>query len=295
MGKSIVVLRTMKALVMTALVAGVAGCGLVSELQSNQMAVALLLQSPSVPNPSNPTTTIPGITTFSVEFASVSLSAVNGNAANAATPTDGAMVVLKFHDVGMNVDRAITVPGKGNGTYFLDSTNSNLVYQSGQPYTVVITYAGSTYEMTTTPGAAVKINEFEPGHAPAPAVDGPVADTLINWPPNTAFTITRDPPTDANVAFWDLATYSGNTPTDVATNRPATASDFLNLILNESTFELPSFTIPGSNFKANQTYVVSLVSVAQGSQVTSDASVSPLFPGSNFYGGAASSGVLTTN
>jgi hypothetical protein len=265
------------------------GCGIVDQITANEIAVGVLLQSPAAKDPRYPTgvKTLPQVTTFNLLFADVNKSAVlNGKtSASDVTPIPKATVTLQFHDPDANKDISINVTDQGAGKYGVDSSSSQngsqLVFKQTQ-YTATIVWSGKTYKLQVTPPLPVKIKEFE------------ATPVITNYTAGTDFTVTRDPSTDTNVAFVELASLANNSVNQVYTNAPKDVVGFINLVVEPSAWKTPSFTIPGSNFQASTPYLVSLATLAQGGSVEGDASLTTLSTGSTFLAGTTSGGSIVT-
>ncbi len=279
-------------LVATALAsAGLSGCGQL--LSTQEVAMAVLLSTPSVTNPSDSTKTIPGATTFSVFLGSADpTQLLSGQAVgtNAITPQDDATVTLTYTDATTHMPVSVSVPSKGAGTgAYLVAGDSMLQYEQ-VPYTVTIVRGGSTYMLTGTPPSPEKIKEFESNAV------------LMNQDVSMGFTVTRDPTRSPEpIAFVAMAAVDSSlasNPTALDsgatyTNAPSDALGFLNLLLSPGQWETDSFTIPASAFSSPSMtpYLITLTPVSQGAVAPGSATLS-IF--SNFLIGQASAGVVVS-
>ena len=106
------------------------------------------------------------------------------------------------------------------------------------------------------------------------------------------FTVTRAAPlgVSANpIAFVALSRLTGQTRADEWTNLPKDPMGFLSFVLADDAWRPDSFTIPGEKFVSGQAYAVTLTSTKEGG---GEDGSSPLFIGSTFLAGVASSGAV---
>ncbi len=266
-----------------ALVLSVAGCDqLLSQLESDHVAVAMLVKVPEQQNPVPGGQPLPGVVRFQLFLGAIQKSAAAAGLASGATPgatgLAGAQVKLLFRDTEQNVDLEVPIPDKGAGAYDLDSLTDARLKLMKTEYTAQIVHGGHTYKLKVTPPEPSDIAEV----AAAPL------RVIKDHPENTDLRLTRANIVAENpIAFVNLAQVSPTTKADHWTNAPTDAMGLLSLALNDGAWRADSFTIPGAKFASGAGYVVTLTSLAQG-QV--DGSSSALFLGSTFFAGVASGG-----
>jgi hypothetical protein len=273
---------------------------LVQQLEAKDFAVAVLLATPSVPNPKNPSAMLSGAATLSVFVGATDVTKISGNkpSADAISPESDATVSIEFTPKSGTTPISVSVPSKGSGVYAVTSKESMLTLEDGTAYTVTIARAGQTYVLTGTSLATPpKIKEFED---PSPKVI-PNYDYVAR----NGFTVTRDPTKDDTnlnpVAFVamqaiDSNTTASSTPASSGltySNVPTTPLGFLELVLDKSKWQANTFPIPVEKFAAATPYLITMTGVSDGKNPITNGS-SALFAGSTFLIGTADAGGVVT-
>lgn len=261
------------------------GCEeLLNQLQAENMAVAVLTQTPPMEDPSNPGQNLPEAAAFTLTFSKVDKAQMTGGSPGegAIEPIKSAEVKLSFKDTDTNEDVVLNLSADSSGTYAASSKDSKLKVRP-TPYTLEIKHAGKTHKMTVTPPAPAKIKEFETSKL--------IADHDAGAP----LTISRDAaanPNDTPVAIINVVGKNSDGG-PAYTNLPNDALGLVKFALKDDDWKATSFEIPGSTFAASSQYVVTMSTMAKGSQST-EAGVSALFTGSSFLAGTSDAGLVVT-
>ncbi len=258
-------------------------CDFTQKAQSNTLAAATLLATPSY----DLVVTFDGGTFDAGSVPSVVTSALffgNRDPNNpAADPSglSGAGVTVGFTGSTLNLG------DQGGGKYSLDSTqNSQLVYTAGAVYTFQVAYSGQTYVGAVTAPPQERIAQFHPT---------PYAPITVQV--NTPFTLQRQAPPSgqsylpAFTVVFPLDA-SGNRQAPTYDNVPAKPLDLLNFVVDDSAWTTPIISLPGSAFpSAGTRYLVVVTAVQKGDQSQFS---SNLFLGSAFVAGTADVGLAQT-
>lgn len=256
--------------------------GLTDQLTANHFAVATLVQIPDQKNPSTQET-VPGLVTFQLVFGLIDRTKIVGPTAGAGAFSGlaDAQVKLLFQDPTRGATE-INVAHQGAGIYRIDSqTASQLAYHPIE-YVVQIVSGSETHRLKVTAPEQAAIQEF---------VDAGALPVLTHAA-GTPFTVTRASPMGVAgnpIAFVALSRLTGNARADEWTNLPKDPFAFLSFVLADDAWRQDSFTIPGESFASGQAYAVTMTSTKEGG---GEDGSSPLFIGSTFLAGVASSGAV---
>ncbi|MFO0747206.1 MAG: hypothetical protein U1F43_16305 [Myxococcota bacterium] len=264
-----------------------AGCdGLLKDLETQEVGVAVLLATPDMKDPLTQEP-IAGVTTIDVFFGQVDVSqglSGAGITSDAYTGRADASVHLSFSDPHGGGPRDLVVPSVGNGEFRLDSRDEPQLVYAQVAYTVTIVLEGHTYRMQVVAPGQTDITEIEQ------TADGVIRDHVAGAP----LTVTRADGQGADKndpAFVRLTALGHGDPTEAWTNAPSDAVGFVDVVLRDDRWRVDQFVVPGSEFTRGSAYLLTLAPLARGEVVTTHGETQ-LFLGSAFFAGMASGGAV---
>ncbi len=244
-----------------------------SSLTATRYLAATIVDSPAVTIGGS---TQPGAAAFTAYFGDIDVT--KGVAADALTPRPGALMTLTWKSAN-GTDNSVNIADNGGGAYGVTSANSKLAVEQTK-YTLTITFSGSTYTATVTPGAPVQMTNFS-------------AQPVLAWKKTDDFAAIRadgggssNPP-----AFLTVGKINTADPTNSSnitfTTVPRDAASLLQFVVDDSAFHKSPVTAPAAQaFPTAGPYAVLLSAAVKGN------TGSNLFVGSLFMATSSSAGAL---
>lgn len=275
------------------LAAATFGCqDIADQLNSDMVAMAVLLKTPDVEVPTVQngqlgSKTEPGKTELQVYFGRIDKKKITDSVSKqeaqdgAFLPVTGAIVQLDYDGC---TACPITLADDGKGKYTAGQDTA-LAYKEAK-YTLTMKYSGSTYKLEVNAPAPLVIDEFR--NVPLRTVWGHT--------PGQAFTMTRyeeTAPQKRPVALAAAKAVDGDELSEPWTSPSLDALTLLNLLLDDTDYRAKTTSVDGSVFRADATYLLTLAAVERGAQ-PDDASLDTLFGASSFIAGVADAGLVST-